>query len=339
MGSVLIARTTAFCWTKAMDSPTSIGKVSNTPATRFRIGSLTKQFTAVCILLLEERGKLRLDDPIKNYLPDAPAAWEKITFFHLLTHSSGIPDLLAFPEIAVAQQNPATPAELVAYFRDKPLEFQPGSNTRYSNSGFILLGYLIEKISGQSYAEFLQKNIFDPLGMADTGYDSTAVCDRPSRPRLRHRPAGIRPGCLYRHDQTFLGGGLYSTTHDLLHWQRQLYEGKLLQPASLKKMTTPTKHGPGLGIGVGFKPRKAYLYEGRIAGFASHLAYYPETKTSVIVLGNLDDDVGRATSSPNSPPWRSAKPWSCRRSGRPSRCPRRNSPNTPVIIRSRRRSR
>jgi CubicO group peptidase (beta-lactamase class C family) len=288
MGSVLIARDDSLLLDQGYGLADVDRKTPNTPATRFRIGSLTKQFTAVGILLLEERGKLRLDDPIKNYLPDAPAAWEKITFFHLLTHSSGIPDLTAFPEIAAAQQNPATPAELVAYFRDKPLEFQPGGNARYSNSGFILLGYLIEKISGQSYAEFLQKNIFDPLGMADTGYDSTAVAIAPRALGYATGSQGIVPAAYTDMTRPFSAGGLYSTTHDLLRWQRQLYEGKLLQPASLKKMTTPIKHGPGLGIGVGFKPRKAYLHDGGIAGFESHLAYYPETKTSVIVLGNLD---------------------------------------------------
>ena len=139
--------------------------IPNTPAVKFRLGSLTKQFTAASILLLEERGKLKVDDPISKYIPDAPAAWSKITTYNVLTHTSGIPSFTNFPDYRTTEWKDTTPADLVARFRDKPLDFEPGTKFNYSNSGYVLLGYLIEKISGQTYADFLQQNIFTPLGM------------------------------------------------------------------------------------------------------------------------------------------------------------------------------
>jgi CubicO group peptidase (beta-lactamase class C family) len=290
MGSVLVARGDAIVLDNGYGFASLEPKLPNDPATKFRIGSLTKQFTAVGILLLEEQGKLHLEDPIKNYLPDAPAAWGKITFFQLLTHSSGIPDLIKFPEYNAAKKAPASAEELVAYFRDKPLEFQPGEKSQYSNSGFILLGYLLERISGQSYAEFLRKNIFEPAGMLDSGYDSNLGSG--DRRAVGHKtgPQGIIPAEYIDMTRVFSAGGLYSTSHDLVRWQRVLYEGKLLRPESLKKMTTPIKNGPGLGIGVAeFLGQKSYHHSGGIEGFRSDLGYFPETRTSVIVLSNLEE--------------------------------------------------
>jgi len=146
--------------------------IPNSPATKFRLGSVTKQFTAASILLLEEHGKLKTDDPVKKFMPDAPAAWDKITIFHLLTHTSGIPSFTGFPDYASQEPFAATPEKLVARFRDKPLDFQPGEKWSYSNSGYVLLGYVLEKVSGESYEKFVQENIFGPLGMRNTGVAS-----------------------------------------------------------------------------------------------------------------------------------------------------------------------
>jgi CubicO group peptidase (beta-lactamase class C family) len=132
-------------------------QIPDTPDTKFRLGSMTKQFTAAGILLLEERSKLSTDDLVKKYIPDAPAAWDKITIYNLLTHTSGIPNFTSFPDYHSSEATPVTPAQLVARFRDKPLDFQPGDNWSYSNSGYVLLGYLIEKISGQTYQNFIRE--------------------------------------------------------------------------------------------------------------------------------------------------------------------------------------
>jgi len=175
MGSVLVSQQGKVLLSKGYGFANLEWEVPNSPTTKFRLGSITKQFTAASILLLEERGKLKVDDPVKKYMADAPAAWDKITIFHLLTHTSGIPSFTGFPDYASTEATPTTPEKLVARFRDKPLEFQPGEKWNYSNSGYVLLGYLIEKISGQSYSEFVQQNIFTALGMKDSGYDSNSA--------------------------------------------------------------------------------------------------------------------------------------------------------------------
>ncbi len=253
------------------------------------MGSVTKQFTAASILLLEERGKLKVEDPVKKYMPDAPAAWDKITIFHLLTHTSGIPSFTGFADYAQTEPFETTPEKLVARFRDKPLEFAPGEKWNYSNSGYVLLGYLIEKISGQSYATFVQENIFTPLGMKDSGYDSNSKI-------IPHRASGYTPskdgpvnaGFIHM-SIPFSAGSLYSTTEDLLRWERGLFGGKVLSAASLQKMTTPFKQDYAFGLGVHITAgHKVIDHGGGIEGFNTHLAYYPDDQLTVVVLGNLN---------------------------------------------------
>src|ERR1700733_5463335 len=175
MGSVLVARKSEILLSKGYGLANLEWNIPNSPSTKFRLGSVTKQFTAACILLLEERGKLKVEDPVKKHMPDAPPSWDKVTIYHLLTHTSGIPSFTGFPDYRSTEAAPTTPEKLVARFRDKPLEFQPGEKWNYSNSGYVLLGYLIEKVSGQKYAAFVQENIFTPLGMKDSGYDSNSA--------------------------------------------------------------------------------------------------------------------------------------------------------------------
>src|SRR5580658_5065438 len=138
MGTALVARGDQVLFTKAYGSANLEWDVPNTPDTKFRLGSVTKQFTAASILLLEERGKLSVTDPVKKYMPDAPSAWEKVTIRHLLTHTSGIPNFTGFVDYRKLEPFPTTATELVARFRDKPLDFQPGENWSYSNSGYVL---------------------------------------------------------------------------------------------------------------------------------------------------------------------------------------------------------
>ena len=138
MGSVLVARGNQVLLSKGYGSANLEWNISNTPDTKYRLGSITKQFTAAAVLLLEERGKLKIEDPIKNYLPDSPPAWDKITIYHVLTHTSGIPSFTASPEYLKLRLFPHTSAQLVALFRDKPLEFTPGEKMNYSNSGYVL---------------------------------------------------------------------------------------------------------------------------------------------------------------------------------------------------------
>src|SRR5260370_27602185 len=150
MGTALVARGSQIIFSKGYGSADLEWDVPNSPTTKFRLGSVTKQFTAACILLLEERGKIKTGDPVKAYLPDAPAAWDKITIFNPLTPTSGIPNFTGFPDYGNLEPFAATPAELVARFRDNPLGFQPREKWNYSNSGYCLLGYLLQEIPGRT---------------------------------------------------------------------------------------------------------------------------------------------------------------------------------------------
>jgi CubicO group peptidase (beta-lactamase class C family) len=292
MGAALVARDGKVLLSTGYGFANLEWGVANSPASKFRLGSITKQFTAACILLLEERGKLKVDDPVKKYMTDAPAAWDKVTIFNLLTHTSGIPSFTGFPDYASTEAIATTPEKLVARFRDKPLEFQPGEKWNYSNSGYVLLGYLIEKISQQSYSEFVQENIFTPLGMKDSGYDSNSAI-------ILHRASGYTPsakGTIHAGyiDMSipFSAGSLYSTTEDLLRWEQGLMGGKLLSVASLAKMTTPFKNDYAFGLAVhAVNGHKVIEHGGGIEGFNTEIAYYPEDKLTVVVLANLNGGV------------------------------------------------
>jgi CubicO group peptidase (beta-lactamase class C family) len=186
----------------------------------------------------------------------------------------------------------------VARFRDKPLDFQPGEKWNYSNSGYVLLGYLVEKISGLSYKDFVQENIFKPLGMNDSGYDSNSAI-------ILHRAYGYAPGPngpvnagYIDMSIPFSAGALYSTTHDLLRWEQGLFGGKLLSATSLKKMTTPFKENYACGLGVRTVHGHTEIdHGGGIEGFNTELAYYPDDKLTIVVLANLNGDAPEAIAS------------------------------------------
>ncbi len=289
MGTVLVARGTQALLDKGYGSADLEWGVANAPGTKFRLGSVTKQFTAASILMLEERGKLSVEDPVKKYIAGAPAAWDKITLRNLLTHTSGIPNFTSFPEYSKMEPFPAKPAQILALFENKPLEFAPGAKMSYCNSGYVVLGMVVEKASGESYAKFVQDNIFTPLGMKDSGYDS-------NREVIPHRASGyVRDKKGFENagyvDMTipFSAGALYSTTEDLLKWEQGLFGGKLLKPESLKKMTTPYLNHYAFGLFVNeVKGRTVVSHGGGIEGFNTHLAYYPEDKLTVVVLSNVN---------------------------------------------------
>ena len=290
-GSVLVAKGDQILLNKGYGLANREWNIPNTPTTKYRIGSVTKQFTAAAILLLEEEGKLKVEDLVKTHWSEAPPAWDKVTIFHLLSHTSGIPSVTSLPDFKTWRLLDSSAEKTTEYVRDKPLEFPPGSEFHYSNSGYILLGYLIERISGQSYAEFLDQKVFTPLNMKDSGVDSdTAIIER--------RASGYTPGddgpenASYT-NMTFphAAGALYSTTEDLLRWNQGLFGGKLLSPESLKKMTTPFKDDYAFGIGVvKEKGRTLMAHSGGIEGFNTNLSYFPDEKLTIAVLANLNGD-------------------------------------------------
>ena len=289
MGSVLVVQAGDVLLEKSYGFADLETKTPFTPATKFRIGSLTKQFTAAAILLLEQDGRLTLDDPVSQQVPDAPPAWEKVTLFHLLTHTSGIPSVTSLPGYATWKQSPSTPAQTLAHVRDLPLEFEPGEKFNYSNSGYILLGHILERLTGQSYPTFLRTRILEPLGLHDTGYDSpdAVVPDRATG--YVAGPNGLIDAPVIHMDFPHAAGGLYSTPRNLLRWNEALFGGQLLSPASLEKMVTPFKDDYALGLIVKNGPgTKVIDHGGGIEGFNSHLAFYPESKLTVVVLANVN---------------------------------------------------
>ena len=289
MGSVLAVHNQDVLLNKGYGFANLEWSNSNIPTTKYRLGSLTKQFTAAAILLLEERGLLNIEDCILQHVPNAPTAWKDIKIFNLLNHTHGIPNYTQLPAFAEITTFKKTPLEQVQLFIDKPLDFEPGTQYVYNNSGYVLLGYLIEVISGKSYEEFITEHIFNPLGMLDSGYDSHSKII-PQRAAGYSKDAnGISNAGYLDMSLPYSAGSLYSTTEDLLKWLCGLFEEKLISAVSLKKMTTPFKEHYGFGVEIKeVDGIKVVMHVGGINGFNTTLIYCPETKTAVIVLSNLN---------------------------------------------------
>jgi D-alanyl-D-alanine carboxypeptidase len=264
-------------------------EVPNTVDTKFRIGSITKQFTAMAVMILAEQGKLAVDDPISKHLENSPAAWEKITVRQLLNHTSGIPSYTSFPQMMTRTVRlPATLDEVIASFKDKPLEFEPGEKFTYSNSAYIVLGKIIERASGNEYESFVKKNIFQPLEMNDTGYDHNGAI-------LPRRAAGYVKTLVFLANAPYIdmtwphaAGSLYSTVDDLAKWDEGLRAGKLISADSYEKMFTPGKQSYGFGWFIrDVNGRKEISHGGGIHGFASSIIRYPDEKLAVVALSNV----------------------------------------------------
>ncbi len=290
-GAVLVARDGKAIVSRGYGLADAELNVPNTAQTKFRIGSLTKQFTAAAILLLQERGKLNVRDGICKYLTaDCPAAWQPLTIHQLLTHTSGIPNITELPDWEAKKTLPATPAQTLARYRDLPLEFKPGEQFKYSNSNYLLLGLIVEKASGASYEAFMKENVFAPLKMADTGIDRAEQI-------LKNRAEGYsRSGettvnaSYVDMNLPFAAGALYSTVEDLLRWDQALYAENFLSRKSLDAMFTPEKNGYAYGIGVGARNnRRLIAHTGGIEGFSSHISRFPDQRATVIVLLNNDN--------------------------------------------------
>jgi len=292
-GSVLIARDGTRLYSKGFGLANAEWNIANTPTTKFRLGSITKQFTATAILRLQEQGKLKVQDPICTYVSPCPDTWKAVTVHHLLTHTSGIPSYTGSPEYGKTMMMPKTQEEMVAGFRDLPLEFQPGEKFKYNNSGYFLLGLIIEKVSGKKYEDVLRAEIFDPLGMNDSGYDwSSPVI--PRRAAGYQRRDSLVNAPYLDMQQPFSAGSLYSTVDDLLLWDQALYTDKVLPAAAREAMFTPFKDGYAYGWAI-TPPEKAPSgkrqvgHGGGINGFSTMITRVPDDRLVVIVLGNVDN--------------------------------------------------
>lgn len=259
----------------------------NTAQTRFRVASISKPITALAIMQLQVAGKLTVGESVCRYLPDCPPGWQSITLAHLLSHTAGIPNYTDFTDFEQVERLPVTPTQLVARFRNLPLDFVPGSAYRYSNSNYVVLGLVIEAVSGQSYADYVRDNIFIPAGMINSGYDSGDASALNGTVGYlgpdNKRAIPIDTSNLYS------AGGLYSTVEDLYRFVQALNSGQLLPAAELSQMYTPNRNNYGYGWKIEERNGRRVIYHpGFISGAVTHLAYYPDSQSVIVVLSNME---------------------------------------------------
>ncbi|SEO80444.1 serine hydrolase [Paenibacillus sp. OV219] len=291
-GSILIAKEHDILVSRSYGMADFASGRQHDEDTLFYIASITKQFTAACILLLVQEHRIALTDPIGEYIPQ----YEKgshVTIFELLTHTSGIPEHVSLPEFWDNLDAITTPEQLFMYFKDMDLESVPGTAYKYCNSNYILLGMLIEAVSGQSYGEFLSKHIFAPLGMNRTFY-APMVMDSPNKAlgyaALQPQPV---PARVLAPVIPFAAGGIQSTTADLFKWSTALFEGNLLPEEALRVLLTPHLHGYGLGVyieeqTINGTTQTIVYHDGGIDGYCSKLVRMLATGHTVILLSNYD---------------------------------------------------
>ncbi len=256
--------------------------------TRFRIGSVTKQFTAVGIVQLAQQGRLRLDDPVRAHIPELPASIDSVTLHQLLSHSSGLASYTDDEALMGASDQPHSPDEVLASFTSKPLRFTPGTQFEYSNSNYFLLGLVIQKVSGQSYEEYLQQHVLAPAGMT-----RTSTIDAPDAPNTakgyQAKNSVIVPASAVDMSMPFSAGALRSTARDIVAWNQALTNDRLLNDASRLRLFTPNLGGYAYGFLVEDElGTKIQHHAGAIDGFTSFVARIPAERLVVVVLCNVE---------------------------------------------------
>lgn len=268
-------------------------QIPNTPKTKYRLGSLTKQFTSMAVMILQEKGKLRVHDFIVRYIPDCPPSWHLITIHHLLTHSSGIPGFEYFPDNLYFERLPTTVDKTIERFKHNALLFAPGSDFSYSSSGYVLLGRIVEQVTGEPYEDVLKQYIFNPLGMENTGYDHprTIIQDRAQGYSIENET--LLNAIHFEMDTPFSAGALYSTVEDLFIWDQALFTTSLVSKVTLDTMFYKQIPIAGYGYGYGWRVREMYNrnlvdHNGVISGFRSNFYRFPDEKVCIISLSNFE---------------------------------------------------
>ena len=293
--TVIVVKDGKTVFRKAYGAADIAAKTPLRPETVLRLGSITKQFTAVAILMLADEGKLALNDPITRFFPDYPTGGKVITVEHLLTHTSGIASYTSRQEYVLTMGSDVTAAQMIDSFKNAPLDFEPGTAYRYNNSGYFLLGAIIEKVSGQPYAKFLEQRIFVPLGMKDTAYEGF---ERSTTPHAAgHSPGakGFEHSAALSMTQPYAAGALVSSVDDLARWDAAVSQGRLLKAASWQRAFTPYTLADGKSTGYGYGWEVGLLqgvpkvsHGGGINGFSTYALRLPEQKVFVAVLSNAD---------------------------------------------------
>ncbi len=271
--------------------------VNMDPGYIFRIGSITKQFTACAILQLAEAGKLSLQDNITKYLPDYPVNGRIITIEHLLTHTSGIKDYTGLPTFnTILKRTDLSPKALIDVFKDAPIDFEPGTQFRYCNAGYVLLGYIIEVVSGKLYAVYITDNFFKPLGMQHSSYDNTTTLVPGRIPGYQRKNGQYENADYLSMTLPYAAGSLLSTADDLYTWCNALVNNKVIKAESLAKAYTSYRltNGQLTGYGYGWflgniQGSKAVRHVGKVNGFLTAELFIPEEKTFVAVFSNCEN--------------------------------------------------
>lgn len=269
-------------------------KVANTPHTVFEIGSITKQFTAAAILMLQENKLLSVQDPISRYIPDYPNG-DKIKIYNLLTHTSGIPEYLPSFASLESRKHTYTPEEIIDRFKNRPFDFSTGTSFEYSNSNYVLLGYIIEKVSNMKYEDYMEKNILKPLKLNETGFLS-------KKSQIKNKAVGYSildresncyiPSPEMEYSLPYAAGEIYSTDEDLYKWEKALFAGKLIKKESLNEMFTPDLDNYGYGwlINKSARGDKIISHGGATIGFTSYVSKDVDKNYIIIILSNKNTD-------------------------------------------------
>jgi CubicO group peptidase (beta-lactamase class C family) len=293
-GAVLVAEAGKVIFKKGYGYANREWDILNEPDTKFRIGSITKQITAMAIMILQEKGKLNVHDSICKYISDCPTTWKDITIHHLLTHTSGIQNFQDFPDNLQYERLPATVESTISRFKDKELMFKPGTEFGYSSSDYVLLGYIIEQVTGKSYEQVIKQFIFEPLQMQNSGYDHP-------RTILKNRASGYTKkgqtdlnATYFEMDTPHAAGALYSTVEDLFLWDKALNTTQLVSKETMDTIFMEHfQFGEDFGFGYGWVieklfNRKLYLYIGAISGFKALLFRFPNEKIFIVLLSNYE---------------------------------------------------
>ncbi|HJR06891.1 MAG TPA: serine hydrolase [Pyrinomonadaceae bacterium] len=294
-GAVLVAENGKVIYKKGLGLANMEWNVANDVDTKFRLGSITKQFTSMLVLQLVEQGKIKLDGKLSDYLPDyRKDVGDKVTIHHLLTHTSGIPSYTGLPRfIEDMSRDPYTVTDFVKKYTSGDLEFEPGAKFKYNNSGYFLLGAIIEKVTGKPYEQVLKENILDPLGMRNTGYDHYDAILPKRAAGYQKTPTGYTNAPYLDMSIPYAAGSLYSTVEDLYLWDQALYTDKLIPAKSKELMFTPflDNYAYGWGItkvtlGQSKETVNAVQHSGGINGFNTLIVRYPAQKNLIVLLDN-----------------------------------------------------
>jgi len=293
-GVFLVSKKGKTIYEKAFGKANLELNVDMAPNNVFQIGSMTKQFTAVSILILESQGKLSVYDPISKYIPDYPSG-NSITIHHLLTHTSGIKDFTKMKSISEIAQKEMSPKMMVDFFKNEPVDFKPGEKFEYNNSGYVVLGYLIELVSGEKYEDFIKKNIFEKAGMNNSYYASDRKIIKNRAYGYHQKSDGYVNKTVISFSVPFASGSLMSTVEDMVKWQNAINKNLILDAKFMKKAFTKYRlnNNEEFTYGYGWHLKDingvpTREHGGSIFGFKSMGVYIPDEDIYVIGFSNCD---------------------------------------------------